>query len=114
MTDQLDRLLRIDDHSHLPGVPRGLAASWAFTPREWQDRGLQIARELAATGQPFTVAHIQERGMPAPTANHHWGGLMTAISLLRIAECIGWASHLDAHGRERPVRVWQRRQEGTP
>lgn len=114
MTDQLDRLLKIDDQSHLPGAPRGLAAAWAYTPREWQDRGLQIARTLAATGHPFTVADIQKQGMPEPAAHHYWGGLMTAIYNLRIAECVGWASHHDSYGRERPVRVWQRRQEGTP
>lgn len=105
--DPIDRLLKIDAGSSLPGLPDGLQASWAYSPDEWKEQGLSVARKLAATGEKFTVSDLRRQGLPDPPNVNQWGALLAAINRLRIAAPIGWTSH-DRHGTERPIKIWQR------
>lgn len=104
--DPIERLLRIDAQSSLPGLPDGPQAAFAYTPDHWREQGLKIARELAATGQRFTVVDLKRRGLPEPPHYNQWGGLFAAIGHRRIAEVTGWTSH-ERRGVERPIRIWQ-------
>lgn len=112
--DPIERLLRIDDQSHLPGVPRGIQAAFANMPETWREQGLKLARELADTGRMFTVEDLRRRGLPEPEHPNYWGSLAAGIQRRKIATCTGWTSHHDRKGTERPIRIWQRPKEGTP
>lgn len=105
--DSLEKLLKIDSASSLPGYSRGIQASFAYTPETWREQGLSIARQLADTGEPFTVRDLKAHGLPEPEAKNHWGSLVAAIRQRKIAQQIGWTGVSAKNGDTSGVRVWQ-------
>ena len=105
--DSLDQLLKLDPASSLPGYSDGLQAAYAYAPDEWREQGLALARYLAGTGEPFTVADLQRLGLPEPEKPEQWGALVAAMRNRKIAEHIGWTEHTTAKGKKHGVRIWQ-------
>lgn len=103
--DSLDKLLKLDPKTSLPGRTDGMQAALAYTPEEWLEKTTAIAQKLAATGEPFTVDTIRSEGAPDPDKHHRWGSLMASLAQTRVIEWHGLTIHRTKRGAV-PVRVW--------
>lgn len=105
-TDPIDRLLKIDAQSSLPGHADGLQASLAYSPEDWLRQATVTAKKLAQTGQPFTVDTIRREGVPDPDIPNRWGSLIASLAQTRVIEFHGLEIHTPKRGGPVPVRVW--------
>lgn len=110
--DPIDKLLKIDAPSSLPGYSDGIQASYAYTPEQWRRNALSVARQLADAGEPFTVRDIKAQGIPEPDRPNQWGSLIAAMRHQKIAEQIGWTGAVMKSGDISAVRVWQGTRHG--
>jgi len=105
--DSLDQLLKLDPASSLPGYSDGLQAAYAYTPEEWREQALGIARALAKAGEPFTVRDFKDHGLPDPEVQQQWGAVIAAMHRMKIAEQIGWEGVPLKSGNVTAVRIWR-------
>lgn len=104
--DSLGRLLRIDDDSSLPEHSDGLQAAFAFSADEWRTDAIQVATELAKTGEPFTIDDLRRNGVPDPDKPQRWGSLIAALKAIDVIRFHSLTLHRQPSGDQVGLRVW--------
>lgn len=105
--DAHGKLIKLDPSTALPGYSDGLQAAYAYTPEEWREHALRIARHLASTGKPFTVRDFKTYGLQDPETPQQWGSIVAAMRKMQIAHQFGWTGAPLKSGDVSAVRVWQ-------
>lgn len=103
----LDKLIKHDDLSILPGYPDGLQAALAYAPEDWKTAAISEGVRLARTGEPFTIETILRgvRGRCEIPYTH--GAIMSYLRNRELVECIGWTSHRTGPHAVNGIRVWR-------
>lgn len=70
----------------------------AFEELEWKEKGMDLIKELAASGAPFDAYALTEKGLADPPHPNKWGSLFRAARSRRLIE------HAGFHRSSRPSR----------
>lgn len=108
--DSLKTLLKLDSESILTGLPDGIQAAYEFAPEEWRAECERVIRELAATGQVFTVDTLRRHGVKEPDKPVRWGSVFASMRNRSVIEQVGLQLHRAAGGGTSAMREWR----GTP
>ena len=105
--DSLNNLLKLDSESIVTGLPDGIQAAYTFAPEEWRAECEHVIRELAQTGQPFTVDSLRRHGVQEPDKPVRWGSVFASMKKRGVIEQTGVHLHQAAAGGISAIREWR-------
>lgn len=105
--DSLEKLLKLDAKSSLQGLTDGVQAAYAFAAEPWLADCERVIRELAATGQAFTVDSLRHHGVEEPDKHVRWGSVFAAMRKRGVIEQVGVHLHQAAGGGVSAIREWR-------
>jgi hypothetical protein len=104
---RLGELLKLQDASSLTGLSDGVQAAYVFSPEAWKETALAAVRDLASTGDVFSIDDIRRRGVPEADKPQRWGSLLAVMKNDGAIERVGLQEHRTAKGDGNLVRLWR-------